>query len=100
MDIIKMLIHILLIPDSVVPEPILPHSARSVLRTVFARICDFEPMDDLRNCYLSNVDYRMEVVRQQDPGHKFSILPARPKEVSVIQQYRSSPVCDNRYETR
>ena len=99
-NVIKMAIQIVLIPDNVVPEPVLPYTTGTVAITIAAGIRDLESVHDLRNGFILDINNHVKMIRHDYPRTRFSLVPAIEEETGILQQYLISLECDGRDEIR
>ena len=83
MNVIQMSPEIILIPNNMVPEAILPDSTMSKLLSKLSHIPDLESVDDIRNRLAAIVDEYVEMVGKNNPGLRFFNYPARPEKIYV-----------------
>lgn len=84
MNIINMSIEVILVADDVLPKPILPHAAGAELSTIEMIVLYLELMHHGRNRFVSKLQYRVKVFRENRPSIEISPTPRFPEDSWII----------------
>jgi len=77
MDVINVAVHIFLIPNNMIPKPVLPYPAavKTVPFTVLGGETHLDSLEDNRNRHFPGVDDQMKMIRQYHPSNQFEPGP-------------------------